>query len=73
MAMGSFLLSTCLAGYFYDRNSDDTLTACMGPQCFRTTFLICSAVCCSAAVACALLVKRTKKSYRGEYRRLKNK
>eukprot|EP00243_Klebsormidium_subtile_P011987 TRINITY_DN706_c0_g1_i2.p1 TRINITY_DN706_c0_g1~~TRINITY_DN706_c0_g1_i2.p1 ORF type:complete len:601 (+),score=104.52 TRINITY_DN706_c0_g1_i2:271-2073(+) len=73
MATGSFLLSTCLAGYFYDHNSDAALTVCMGPQCFRPTFLICSGVCCSAVFASLLLVKRTRKSYRSEYRRLKHK
>ena len=72
-SLGSLFISTLLAGTLYDLRATEGVNAdddhdhvCYGPECFRLTFFISSAIC---AVCCALSVifyQRTKSTYHYE-------
>ncbi|KAJ7544165.1 hypothetical protein O6H91_09G066900 [Diphasiastrum complanatum] len=71
--IGSYLLSVKLAGYMYDRQTATAVVAeglqsgrqkCVGPQCFRQTFVIMSLVCVIGCMALTRLISRTSSTYR---------
>ncbi|CAK9214582.1 unnamed protein product [Sphagnum jensenii] len=79
--VGSYLLSVKLAGYIYDRQlatiqaaalaTGKILTGpqkCIGPQCFRSTFLVMAGVCGLGCLALSCLVARTRKVYKDLYK-----
>lgn len=64
--LGAFLFSGLLAGYIYDNEAAKQhvlglITAsisCIGPNCFRLTFLILAGICSVGTVASIILTKR---------------
>jgi MFS family permease len=79
--VGSYLLSVKLAGYIYDRQvaaiqaaalaTGKILTGpqkCIGPQCFRSTFLVMAGVCGLGCLALSCLVAHTRKVYKDLYK-----
>ncbi|KAG0629114.1 hypothetical protein M758_1G077600 [Ceratodon purpureus] len=79
--VGSYLLSVKLAGYIYDQQvaslqaaavaAGQVLTGpqkCVGPQCFRSTFLVMACVCGLGCLALTRLISRTRKVYRDMYK-----
>lgn len=67
-ALGSYCLSSKLAGWGYDREAARQAggPGCLGPLCYRATFLLLAALSVAAAACNAALYLRT----RGLYRRL---
>eukprot|EP00191_Tetraselmis_sp_GSL018_P025024 CAMPEP_0177624108 /NCGR_PEP_ID=MMETSP0419_2-20121207/29293_1 /TAXON_ID=582737 /ORGANISM="Tetraselmis sp., Strain GSL018" /LENGTH=507 /DNA_ID=CAMNT_0019124771 /DNA_START=732 /DNA_END=2257 /DNA_ORIENTATION=+ len=65
-SIGGYLLATVLAGRIYDAHSSiyEGHHSCKGPECFRDTFLICSALSLIEAVAGVILVFRTRHIYK---------
>lgn len=79
--VGSYLLSVKLAGYIYDQQVASLLAAavaegqvltgpqkCVGPQCFRSTFLVMASVCGFGCLALIRLIARTRKVYMDMYK-----
>lgn len=65
-AAGSYLLATRLTGALYDRAAaahGDGHT-CVGPDCFRTAFLILAAGCAAGAAASGVATARSAGVYR---------
>ncbi|XVF34524.1 hypothetical protein REPUB_Repub18cG0066300 [Reevesia pubescens] len=64
--LGAFLFSGLLAGYVYDTEVAkqqgldlvSSSVSCIGPNCFRLTFLVLAGVCGVGSVACIILTKR---------------
>lgn len=67
-ALGSYVLSSKLAGWLYDREArrQGSETSCAGPQCYRLTFLLLAGLGLAATACSYALYRRT----RGLYRRL---
>ncbi|KAI6679223.1 hypothetical protein NL676_033104 [Syzygium grande] len=73
--IGAFLFSGLLAGYIYDNEAAkqhgfDVLTStmtCLGPDCFRLTFLILAAVCGFGVIMSLILTIRIKPVYEALY------
>lgn len=79
--VGSYILSVKLAGYMYDQQVASLKAAavaagevlngpirCVGPQCFRSTFLLMACVCGMGCLALTRLIARTRKVYRDMYK-----
>lgn len=64
--LGAFLFSGLLAGYIYDNEAAKqrglglvtSSISCIGPNCFRLTFLILAGICGVGSVASIILTKR---------------
>lgn len=73
--IGAFLFSGLLAGYIYDNEAAkqhgfDVLAStmtCLGPDCFRLTFLILAAVCGFGVIMSLILTIRIKPVYEALY------
>lgn len=73
--IGAFLFSGLLAGYIYDNEAAkqhgfDALAStmtCLGPDCFRLTFLILAAVCGFGVIMSLILTIRIKPVYEALY------
>nr|CAD1824977.1 unnamed protein product [Ananas comosus var. bracteatus] len=71
--LGAFLFSGLLAGYIYDKEAakqhHDTLVfessslTCLGPECFRLTFLVLAGVCCLGTLLSIVLTVRIRPVY----------
>lgn len=71
--LGAFLFSGLLAGYIYDKEAakqhHDTLLfetsslTCLGPECFRLTFLVLAGVCCLGTLLSIVLTVRIRPVY----------
>eukprot|EP00164_Ancoracysta_twista_P002476 GFYU01003287.1.p1 GENE.GFYU01003287.1~~GFYU01003287.1.p1 ORF type:complete len:539 (-),score=151.26 GFYU01003287.1:174-1790(-) len=64
---GSFLLSSQLAGKIYDSHTEPGSKDCYGPDCFRLSFAIISALCVGGAGSAFILWRNTKKYYEDLY------
>lgn len=73
--IGAFLFSGLLAGYIYDNEAakqhghgrlGSSLT-CLGPDCFRLTFLVLAVVCCVGSILSIVLTTRIKPVYQMLY------
>ncbi|KAG5559534.1 hypothetical protein RHGRI_009159 [Rhododendron griersonianum] len=62
--LGALLFSGLLAGFVYDNEAaKQHSTSCLGPNCFRLTFLVLSGVCAIGTVLSVVLTKRIKPVY----------
>ncbi|MQL83095.1 hypothetical protein Taro_015589 [Colocasia esculenta] len=69
--IGAFLFSGLLAGYVYDREAarqrrglqDAPSSSCLGPDCFRVTFLVLAAVCGFGCLLSLVLTVRIRPVY----------
>lgn len=76
--IGSYLLNVRVAGHLYDKEAEKQLNAsgrirlpgedlkCHGPECFRLSFIIITAVTVFGTLVSLLLVIRTMKFYRSD-------
>ncbi|XP_031096538.1 protein NUCLEAR FUSION DEFECTIVE 4-like [Ipomoea triloba] len=66
--LGAYLFSGLLAGYLYDieaaKQHSDT---CIGPNCFRVTFLVLAGLCSAGALLSVVLTVRLKPVYQMLY------
>lgn len=68
--LGALLFSGLLAGFVYDNEAaKQHRTSCLGPNCFRLTFLALSGVCAIGTVLSVVLTKRIKPVYEMLYSR----
>ncbi|KAK9268701.1 hypothetical protein L1049_000462 [Liquidambar formosana] len=66
--IGAFLLSGLLAGYVYDNEAaKQSSVSCLGPDCFRLTFLVLAGVCGIGSILSVVLTIRIKPVYRVLY------
>ena len=62
--LGALLFSSFLAGYIYDSEAAKQHTvSCIGPTCFRTTFLVLAGVCGMGTLLSMVLTKRIRPVY----------
>ncbi|XP_065849465.1 protein NUCLEAR FUSION DEFECTIVE 4-like [Euphorbia lathyris] len=70
--LGAFLFSGLLAGYVYDTEAAKqhgvnmllgSSVSCIGPNCFRLTFLVLAGVCCVGSIMCVVLTMRLRPVY----------
>ncbi|PIM99598.1 hypothetical protein CDL12_27909 [Handroanthus impetiginosus] len=61
--VGSYILSVRVIGYFYDKEASEYENSCIGPQCFRTAFVIMACVSFSGFIVAIVLHVRTAKFY----------
>ncbi|KAF3453047.1 hypothetical protein FNV43_RR03480 [Rhamnella rubrinervis] len=78
--LGAFIFSGLLAGYIYDNeaakqhgldiisgSSSNTSVSCLGPNCFRLTFLVLASVCGVGTILTIVLTYRIKPVYQMLY------
>lgn len=73
--LGAFLFSGLLAGYVYDNetakqhgfNLLDSNVSCLGPNCFRITFLVLAGLCGVGSISSIILSIRIKPVYQMLY------
>eukprot|EP00873_Tetraselmis_striata_P006611 jgi/Tetstr1/426875/TSEL_017089.t1 len=63
-SIGGYLLATLLAGNVYDAHVEGKGNDCHGRECFRETFLVCSALSLIEVAAGVILVFRTRHIYK---------
>lgn len=62
--LGALLFSSFLAGYIYDSEAaKQHAVSCVGPTCFRTTFLVLAGVCFLGSILSMVLTKRIRPVY----------
>ncbi|KAL7259615.1 hypothetical protein ACSBR1_005494 [Camellia fascicularis] len=62
--LGALLFSGVLAGFVYDSEAAKQHgTSCLGPNCFRLTFIVLAGVCAMGTVLSVVLTKRIKPVY----------
>ncbi|XP_077233737.1 protein NUCLEAR FUSION DEFECTIVE 4-like [Tasmannia lanceolata] len=73
--IGSYLLNVRVAGHLYDKEAAKQMAVsgvqggdknCVGVQCFRLSFIIITSVTLFGSLVSLILVKRTRKFYRGD-------
>lgn len=57
-------MGTVLAGRVYDAHTLSNTNRCMGPECFRLTFLITGSLCFLAMSMLLIIVKKTLPFYK---------
>ncbi|WIA09948.1 hypothetical protein OEZ85_010161 [Tetradesmus obliquus] len=64
-AMGSYLLATEVTGWLYDRAAEahGDIHQCIGPDCFRTAFLLLAGLAALSSLACCLATSRSRRAY----------
>ncbi|XP_072991131.1 protein NUCLEAR FUSION DEFECTIVE 4-like [Typha latifolia] len=73
--LGALLFSGILAGYVYDAEAakqhpgfmDNSTTSCLGPSCFRLTFLVLAGVCSLGTLLSIILTVRIRPVYQMLY------
>ncbi|KAF5181916.1 Nuclear fusion defective [Thalictrum thalictroides] len=73
--LGALIFSGGLAGYVYDaevakqqgHNLINSSVSCLGPNCFRLTFLVLAGVCCMGSLLSVILTVRLKPVYQMLY------
>lgn len=66
--IGALLFSGMLAGYVFDtEEAKQGGSTCMGPNCFRLTFLVLAGVCCLSAILSLILTIRIRPVYQMLY------
>jgi MFS family permease len=73
--IGAFLFSGLLAGYVYDNEAAkqhrlvrfSSSLSCLGPDCFRITFLVLAFVCAVGTILSIVLTRRIKPVYQTLY------
>ncbi|CAA2963771.1 NUCLEAR FUSION DEFECTIVE 4-like [Olea europaea subsp. europaea] len=66
--IGAYLFSGLLAGHLYDKEAaNQHSSTCLGPDCFRLTFLILAGVCCVGSALSIVLTWRIKPVYQMLY------
>lgn len=73
--LGALLFSGLLAGYVYDNEAakqqaldiSSSSTSCLGPNCFRLTFLVLAAVCGVGTILTIILTYRIRPVYQMLY------
>ncbi|PRP86449.1 hypothetical protein PROFUN_05368 [Planoprotostelium fungivorum] len=63
-ALGSYILPNVVAGHFYNKYSKDGGITCFGPECFRETWIICSAFCLAALISSMALYYFSRNTYK---------
>ena len=69
IAAGSFLIANYLASRIYDRVPAAPGGDCVGGDCFRATFAVCSVLCALGALAQVVLARLTRPRYAALARR----
>lgn len=64
-AAGSYLLATGLTGWLYDKAAaaHGDPHQCIGPDCFRETFLILAGLAGVTSIACSVATSRSRRAY----------
>ncbi|XBI77727.1 hypothetical protein VPH35_087549 [Triticum aestivum] len=62
--VGSYILSVCVVGFIYDKESPQGELACAGKHCFALSFMIMACVCVFGSAVAFVLFVRTRKFYR---------
>uniref|UniRef100_A0A5B7B947 Uncharacterized protein n=1 Tax=Davidia involucrata TaxID=16924 RepID=A0A5B7B947_DAVIN len=66
--LGAFLFSSLIAGYVYDDEAaKQHAVSCLGPNCFRLTFLALAGVCVMGTIFSIVLTRRIKPVYQMLY------
>ncbi|KAJ0256697.1 Major facilitator superfamily protein [Hirschfeldia incana] len=66
--IGASLFSALLAGHIYDQEADKQGNpTCIGPDCFRVTFLVLAGVCGLGTLLCVILTVRIRPVYQALY------
>lgn len=66
--LGATIFSACLAGYIYDMEADKQGNmTCIGPECFRVTFLVLAGVCGLGTLLSIILTVRIRPVYQALY------
>lgn len=68
--LGAFFFSGLLAGYVYDKeaaNQHPVSSTCLGPSCFRLTFLVLAGMCSLGTVLSIILSVRIRPVYQMLY------
>ncbi|KAL5697804.1 hypothetical protein ACHQM5_028918 [Ranunculus cassubicifolius] len=66
--LGALIFSGGLAGYVYDKEAANQQgLSCLGPDCFRLTFLVLAGVCCVGSLLSVILTVRLKPVYQMLY------
>ncbi|KAF8103062.1 hypothetical protein N665_0188s0022 [Sinapis alba] len=66
--IGATIFSALLAGYIYDKEADKQgNTTCIGPDCFRVTFLVLAGVCSLGTLLTIILTVRIRPVYQALY------
>ncbi|KAA8522939.1 hypothetical protein F0562_009362 [Nyssa sinensis] len=66
--LGAFLFSSLIAGYLYDNEAaKQHSVSCVGPNCFRLTFLALACVCAVGTIFSIILTRRIKPVYQMLY------
>ncbi|CAK9134300.1 unnamed protein product [Ilex paraguariensis] len=66
--VGAYLFSGLLAGYIYDNEAaKQQAESCLGPSCFRLTFLVLAGLCGVGAILSIFLTRRIKSVYETLY------
>ncbi|KAG6469395.1 hypothetical protein ZIOFF_074110 [Zingiber officinale] len=68
--LGAFLFSGLLAGYLYDKEAAKQLpdsSTCLGPNCFRSTFLFLAGMCTLGSLLSSILSTRLTSVYQNLY------
>ncbi|KAI3521197.1 hypothetical protein L1887_10658 [Cichorium endivia] len=66
--IGALLFSGMLAGYVYDaEEARQGGSTCMGPNCFRLTFLVLAGLCCLSSILSLILTIRIRPVYQMLY------
>ncbi|KAJ0256698.1 hypothetical protein HA466_0096160 [Hirschfeldia incana] len=66
--IGATIFSALLAGYIYDREAEKQGNiTCVGPECFRETFLVLAGVCGLGTVLSVILTVRIRPVYQALY------
>jgi len=66
--LGATIFSAILAGYIYDKEADKQgKMTCIGPDCFRVTFLVLAGVCGLGTLLSIILTVRIRPVYQALY------
>lgn len=66
--IGAFLFSALLAGYVYDAEAEKQgSSTCLGPNCFRPTFLVLAGCCGLGTILSVILTVRIRPVYQMLY------
>lgn len=66
--LGATIFSAFLAGYIYDKEADKQGNmTCIGPDCFRVTFLVLAGVCGLGTLLSVILTVRIRPVYQALY------
>lgn len=66
--LGAYLFSNLLAGFLYDNEAErQSSSTCLGPNCFRLTFIVLAGVCVIGTILSMVLTVRIRPVYKMLY------